>query len=214
MAFFVVPSAVAFIALGDIVAAALLQTGRFRYEDAVYVWAILAGSAFGLLPATFARLYSSTSYALKDTRTPLRYALVHVAIATVLGYLLAIPVSQWIGLPAQWGAVGLTLSAGLAAWVEMLLLRRALNARIGPTGLPARHVVILWGGASLAAGAAWTIRLMLPALHPALIGLLVLGPYGAAYFGLTLALGVPESGAVIRRLVMIVSRRGSPSRSA
>ena len=35
IAFFVVPSAMAFLALGDIIAAALLQTGRFRHEDAV-----------------------------------------------------------------------------------------------------------------------------------------------------------------------------------
>ena len=49
IAFFVVPSAMAFLALGDVIAAALLQTGRFRHEDAVYVWGILAGSAVGLL---------------------------------------------------------------------------------------------------------------------------------------------------------------------
>ena len=78
IAFFVVPSAVAFLALGDVIAAALLQTGRFRHDDAVYVWGILAGSAVGLLASTLGRLYSSTYYALRDTRTPLRYALVRV----------------------------------------------------------------------------------------------------------------------------------------
>ena len=64
--------------LGDVIAAALLQTGRFDHEDAVYVWGILAGSAVGLLASTLGRLYSSTYYALRDTRTPLRYALVRV----------------------------------------------------------------------------------------------------------------------------------------
>ena len=48
IAFFVVPSAVGFLALGDVVAAALFQTGRFTYADAVYVWAVLAGSSIGL----------------------------------------------------------------------------------------------------------------------------------------------------------------------
>ena len=74
IAFFVVPSAVAFIALGDVIAAAVFETGRFDRADTVYVWAILAGSAIGLLPSTLGRLYSSTYYALRDTRTPLRYA--------------------------------------------------------------------------------------------------------------------------------------------
>ena len=34
----VIPSTVAFLALGDVIAAALLQTGRFRPTDAYYVW--------------------------------------------------------------------------------------------------------------------------------------------------------------------------------
>src|SRR4029077_14383826 len=87
IAFFVVPSAMAFLALGDVVAAAILQTGRFSHADAVYVWAILAGSGVGLLASTLGRLYSSTYSALRDTRTPLRYALLRVALTTVLGYL-------------------------------------------------------------------------------------------------------------------------------
>src|SRR6266446_2662806 len=131
IAHFDVTSAMAFLALRDIVAAALLQPGRFRHEDAVYVWAILAGSAVGLLASTLGRLYSSTYYALRDTRTPLRYALVRVALTTGLGYLFAILLPRLLGLPAIWGAAGLTASAGLAGWVEMLLLRRTLNARIG-----------------------------------------------------------------------------------
>ena len=61
IAFFVVPSAMAFLALGDVLVAALLQTGRFRHEDAVYVWGILAGSSVGLLASTLGRLYSSTT---------------------------------------------------------------------------------------------------------------------------------------------------------
>src|SRR4029079_9254994 len=42
IAFFVVPSAVAFLALGDVIAGALFQTGRFVRSDAGYVWGILA----------------------------------------------------------------------------------------------------------------------------------------------------------------------------
>jgi len=78
-------SAMAFLVLGDVIAAALLQTGRFRHEDALYVWGILAGSAVGLLASTLGRLYSSTFYALRDTRTPLHYAAIRVALTTVLG---------------------------------------------------------------------------------------------------------------------------------
>src|SRR5262249_43477404 len=131
IAFFVIPSAVAFLALGDVIAAALLQTGRFRPTDAVYVWGILAGSAVGLLASTLGRLYAASYYALRDTRTPLRYALVRVTLTAALGYMAAMHLPVLLAIPLRWGAAGLTASAGVAGWVEMLLLRRSLNARIG-----------------------------------------------------------------------------------
>jgi putative peptidoglycan lipid II flippase len=45
IAVFVVPSAMAFLALGDVVAALIFQTGRFTRLDAVYMWGILARSS-------------------------------------------------------------------------------------------------------------------------------------------------------------------------
>ena len=56
IAFFVMPSAVAFLALGDVVAAAILQTGRFAATTRSDVWGILAGSAVGLLASTLGPL--------------------------------------------------------------------------------------------------------------------------------------------------------------
>jgi putative peptidoglycan lipid II flippase len=206
IAFFVVPSAMAFLALGDVVASAVLQTGRFRHEDAVIVWRILAGSAVGLLASTLGRLYSSTYYALRDTRTPLRFAIVRVALTTVLGYLFAFPLPRWLGVPPLWGTAGLTASAGLAGWVEMLLLRRTMNARIGRTGLPAAYVAKLWSAAAVAAAAGWGVKLALPALHPIVAGALVLLPYGLVFLSVTLALRVPEAASAMARFVRL-SRR-------
>src|SRR5271170_7720801 len=80
IAFFVLPSVVAFLVLGDVIVAAVYQTGRFTRSDAVYVWGILAGATVGLLASTLGRLYSSTYYALRDTRTPLRFAIVRVVL--------------------------------------------------------------------------------------------------------------------------------------
>jgi len=201
IAFFVVPSAMAFLALGDVIAAALLQTGRFRHADAVYVWGILAGSAVGLLASTLGRLYSSTYYALRDTRTPLRYALVRVALTTILGYVFAIPLPRWLGIGSLWGAAGLTASAGIAGWVEMVMLRRTLNARIGRTGLPADYVFKLWTAAIAGAATAWAVKLTMPMPHPILTALLVLGPYGAVFLAGTFALGVPEAPAALTRVL-------------
>ncbi|MQA28939.1 MAG: murein biosynthesis integral membrane protein MurJ [Luteitalea sp.] len=201
IAFFVVPSSIAFLALGDVIAAAILQTGRFRYEDAQYVWGILAGSAVGLLASTLGRLYASAYYALRDTRTPFRYALIRVALTTVLGYLSAVPLPRLLGLDPLWGAAGLTASAGVAGWVEMLLLRRALNTRIGETGLSRSYGAKLWTSAIAGAAAAWAIKLWTPALHPVLKAVVVLGPYGLVFLGATFALRVPEASSAMSNVL-------------
>jgi len=200
IAFFVVPSAVAFLALGDVVAGALYQSGAFTRAMTVYVWGILAGSAVGLLASTMGRLYASTYYALQDTRTPLRFALLRVTLTIGLGVLFALPLPRALGVDQRWGAAGLTVSAGIAGWIEFLLLRRALNARIGETGLPLALAARLWGGAAVAAAAAWALRVAVPIQHPVLSALAVLSVYGGVYFLITDRLGVAEAGAVLRRL--------------
>lgn len=199
IAFFVVPSAMAFLALGDVIAAALLQTGRFTHDDAVYVWAILAGSAVGLLASTLGRLYSSTYYALRDTRTPLRFAVVRVVLTTLLGYLCAITLPPALGIATQWGTAGLTASAGIAGWFEFVLLRRTLNRRIGPTGLPRALVAQLWGAAIAGAAVAWAIKVSLPLRDPIVVAAVVLIPYGAVYLLLTMMTGVPEARSALTR---------------
>ena len=209
IAFFIVPSSMALLTLGDVMTAALYQTGRFTQADSLYVWGILAGSAMGLLAATLGRLYSSTYYALHDTRTPLRYAVIHVVLATILGYLCAIPLPPLLGLEQRWGAAGLTLSAGVAGWVEFVLLRRTLNRRIGRTGLPWSYVARLWSSAAAAAVVGLTLKFFLGQQHPLIIAVFVLGSYGIIYFAVTSAFGLPEAHTVVGRFARLLKgRRG------
>ncbi|MFL6335012.1 MAG: murein biosynthesis integral membrane protein MurJ [Pyrinomonadaceae bacterium] len=209
IALFIVPSSMGFLALGGVMTGALYQNGKFGPAETRYVWAILAGSAVGLLASTLGRLYASTFYALHDTRTPLRFAVVRVFLTTVLGYLFSLPLPDALGIPRQWGAVGLTASAGLAGWVEFALLRRGLNRRIGRTGLPLAYVSKLWAVAVVSAAAAWGLRLLLGNLHPIILAALVLTPYGLLYFALTSLWGLPESRAVVGRFTRILGRRGN-----
>ncbi len=199
IAFFVVPSAVGFIALGDVVTATLYQSGEFTRTMTVYVWSILAGSAVGLLPSTLGRLYASTYYALHDTRTPLRFATVRVLLSVMLGYVAAVVLPPMLQIDRQWGAAGITLAASVAAWVEFSLLRRALRAQIGDATLPGSYLVRLWTGALLAAAAGWGVKLLLPSSHPLLTGLFSLGMYGVAYLVFTTAVGLPEARGLVQR---------------
>ncbi|HEY2082628.1 MAG TPA: murein biosynthesis integral membrane protein MurJ [Verrucomicrobiae bacterium] len=201
IAFFVVPSAVAFLALGDVITAALYQTGSFTHKDSIYVWAILAGSAVGLVASALGRLYSSTYYALRDPRTPLRYAVVRVLLTTALGYLCAIPLPQWLGIDTRWGMAGLTASAGVAGWVEFVLLRRTLNQRIGRTGLPTSLAARLWISATLAASAAWAVKLTVSHQGPILSAAAVLGVYGIVYFAASYLFRVEECRLTVKRFI-------------
>ncbi len=144
MAFFVIPSAVAFAALGDVIAGVLLQTGRFTATDSRYVWGILAGSSIGLLATTMARLYSVAHYAVGDTKSPLRFAAIRLITATVLGYLGAIVLPPFLRIAPHWGAAGLTASAGVAGWIEFLMLRASLNRRVGTSGLDKAYAARIW----------------------------------------------------------------------
>jgi putative peptidoglycan lipid II flippase len=186
-----------FLALGDVMTAALYQTGKFDRTAVNYVWGIVAGSAVGLLASTLGRLYSSTYYALHDTRTPLVFAVVRVILTTVLGYLCSIPLPHLLGIETRWGAVGLTASAGVAGWVEFYLLRQALNKRIGRTGLAKSYVLKLWTSAAIAAGVGWGLKFVVGHLHPIPFAAVVLGGYGFTYFGVSYALGLPEAATLI-----------------
>ncbi|MEO8634810.1 MAG: murein biosynthesis integral membrane protein MurJ [Gemmatimonadales bacterium] len=207
IAFFVIPSAAAFLGFGGVIAGALFQTGRFTAEDSTYVWAILAGSAVGLLAATMGRLYSSAFYALRDTRTPLRFAVLRVSLTTVLGYLAAVPLPPLLGLAPKWGAAGLTVTAGIAGWLEFVLLRRGLNRRIGVTGLAPVYQAKLWGAALVGGGVGLAASRLVPQLPPIGAALLTLAPFGASYLLVTTLLRVPEALALTGR---IVRRRGTP----
>jgi putative peptidoglycan lipid II flippase len=201
IAFFIVPSSMAFVALGDVIAAVLYQTGKFTHADANYIWGILAGSTVGLLASTLGRLYSSTYYALHDTRTPLRFAILRVTLTTALGYLCALPLPRLLGIDPKWGVAGLTASAGIAGWIEFALLRRSLNRRIGRTGLSASYVIKLWIAALLAADIGWTFKLLLGDLHPIPLAAVVLGGYGVAYFGVAYFLSITEARVLIGRIM-------------
>jgi putative peptidoglycan lipid II flippase len=200
ISFFVVPSAVAFVVLGDVVVATIYRSGHFGGADVMFVWSVLAGSAVGLLATTSGRLYSSAFYALRDTRTPLNFAVVRVVLTVVLGYLFALPLPRLLGIDRHWGVAGLTLSAGLAGWLEFLLLRRALQARIGEVVASVSRVARLWMGALVAAAVAYGVKRVLPFHRAELVGLVVLSTFGLGYLGCTRLLGVAPPGSLSRLL--------------
>ncbi len=202
--FLVVPSIAGFLVLGDVIVAAIYQSGRFMHNDVIYVWGILVGSTVGLLASTLGRLYSSAFYALRDTRTPLRFAIIRVLLTTILGYLAALPLPRLLGIEPRWGVAGLTISAGIASWVEFTLLQRGIRQRVGQVGVPLAFLAKVWLAALLAAAAGRGLNHTLDLRnHHIAIAVLVLGLYGIIFFAVTLAMKLPEAHSMIA----LVSRR-------
>jgi putative peptidoglycan lipid II flippase len=223
VAFYVVPSFVAFVALGDVLVAGLFQTGDFDRADTLLVWLTLVGYSLGLIASTGTRLLSSTFFALHDTRTPAKVAALRVVAAAVLALLLMIQFEPLeverlgISIPAgvfggvevmgkPLGPLGLTLGAGMAAWIEWYLLRRSLRSRLGKVGAGAGPVGRMFAAAGAGAAAGWGMRLLLPPLHPILTATLVIGTFGIVYFAMAAALHLREIAGVRTRLGSLLRR--------
>jgi putative peptidoglycan lipid II flippase len=195
MAFLIVPAATSFFVFGDTLAGLLYQSGRFTRADTLYVWALLIGSGVGLVASTSGRLCSSAFYALRDTRTPMRFAIVRVILTLGLGYLFAFPVPKLLNLAPSWGLAGLPASAGIAGWIEFLLLRRALRKRVGQFSVPASLLAQLWGIALAAAAITYPLKVLIT-VHPAIAGMVILPCYGVLYLIGARCLKIPETGAL------------------
>jgi putative peptidoglycan lipid II flippase len=159
----------------------------------------------GLVASTTGRLYSSAYYALRDTRTPLRYAVIRVVLTTVLGYFCALPLPQMLGHPT-WGAAGLTASAGFAAWLEFTLLRRGMDRKIGKVPFPVSYFTKLWASAAMAAIVALGCKVFLHPQKPIAGALVTLVPYGISYLTLTAMMGIDEAAMLRRRFFGMVNK--------
>jgi putative peptidoglycan lipid II flippase len=229
VAFFVVPSAAAFLFLGDLIAGVLLEGGHFHAGDSRFVWYLFMGSSVGLLAQTMGRLYSSAFFAFKDTRTPLKMSALRVGLAGVAAYFWVRELPRALGLPPELGAVGITATSGLSAWVEYLLLRRALAKKLGlDVGLPRGRVRRLWFAAFLAVSAGVSSKILFlgavgprpealaewggdllpaPAFDPLVVGAVTLGIFGGVYFLVASMLGIPQAVALWKMLARVLRRR-------
>lgn len=196
-----VPSVVGFLAFGDVMSGLLFETGRFTGTDSRFVWAIVAGSAVGLIATTIGRYYASAFYALGDTKTPARFAFVRIALVVLLGILMARGIPYVFHLDLKWGTPGLTLSAGIAGWVEFALLRSALRKRIVDFAVPASFLMKCWAVAALAAAVTTGLRWVdVPHRFFPARNLAILLTFGLVYLAGAAAVGVLPVQDLRRRL--------------
>lgn len=190
LGWFLVPSTVGYVVLGDVIVGALYQTGEFGPAETRVTHIVLAAYSLGLLASARSRLVSSAFYALRDTRTPARVAYVRVGVSLVIGAAAMVPLDRLEVDGLRLGAAGLALGASVGAWLEYALLRRQLSAAIGSHGAPGRTTARVWAAALAAVAASLGAKALLPALHPALVAVGTLVPFGVVYLVVTRSLGV------------------------
>jgi putative peptidoglycan lipid II flippase len=107
-----VPFLAAFLTVPDVIMRALFARGAFSQADAMAAGATLAAYAVALIPFVLIRSAVATFYARKDTATPVKAALIGVAVNVALKLAL-------VGSMAQ---IGLALATAAGAWINLLLV--------------------------------------------------------------------------------------------
>ncbi len=195
IAFFVLPVAVGYVLLGELLVGVLFETGRFGREDTAVVAGLLAAYGVGLLAQAATKLLASGYYGLQDTRTPVR-----IAIATLIG---GTALGSWFLTRTGFGVAGIAFGSALGAWAYAVLALAGLDRRLGAPviGAGERDALIRVALATALAAGAGLLALRVAGGLPLLArAALAWGAFGAAYLGAGAALGLAEARGILRRV--------------
>ncbi len=199
--FVAAPLTAIMIVLRDPLTAVFFQYGLFSAQSTQRTAGALLFFTIGLGAQVLVPVLARSFYALQDTRTPVLWAVVAVA--------LNVPLMAWLAGPM--GVDGLALALSVTATLEVIGLIWALRGRLGGLhGAAIARSFVRSAAAALAAALAmlgglelvevWVTGLVTNALGRVAV-LLVLSAVGVAIFlGVAAALRSPEIGEV-RRLI-------------
>ena len=202
MLFLTIPTLIGYLIFGFLIVGAIFRTGTFGLNDSWLVYFVLAGYSLGLLATTMSRLLQNAFYALRDTKTPAKIAVLRVAASAIIAVPLMFVLDQYsvgdvVGIapadrPLFLGSVGLALGATGGAWLELWRLTSKLKARVDLFALPWSAVGRMVAMSVFAAGPAGLVWMLLPDWHVALNAGIVILVYAATYIGLAYMRGAEE----------------------
>ena len=117
--FFTLPATVALVVCAVPIITGLFQHGQFDASDAVKTGQALAAFSLGLPSYILVKVLTPGYYARHDTRTPMRFAMISIAVNLVLNLLLIVPLKH----------VGPPLATALASTVNVWMLYHTLKKR-------------------------------------------------------------------------------------
>jgi putative peptidoglycan lipid II flippase len=122
---FTLPAAAAMLAIPFYLIDGLYARGAFTGADAQNAALALVHYGWGVPAFVLAKIYAPAFFAREDTKAPMRYAITSMVLNIVIGAALFFGLRS-MGVP---GFQGLAIATSFAAWVNVLLMIRALIAR-------------------------------------------------------------------------------------
>jgi len=119
--FITIPAMIGLIVLREPIVALLFKRGAFNAEMTRQTASALLYYCFGLWAFSAVRVVVSTFYALQDTRTPVRMAIIAIAANIALSIILMKPLAHG----------GLALATSLSSMLNLVLLIGVLRKRLG-----------------------------------------------------------------------------------
>ncbi len=147
---FTLPAAAAIIAMPSFMLEGLFVRGEFTTQNAQDCAKALIHYGWGVPAFVLAKIYAPAFFAREDTKAPMRFALISMAINIALGAALFFGLREfgYLGFP------GLAIATSVAAWVNVALMAAAL-ARDGgyaPSAVAVtRFIRILFAATALGA---------------------------------------------------------------
>ncbi|MBE7217419.1 MAG: murein biosynthesis integral membrane protein MurJ [Caulobacteraceae bacterium] len=125
---FALPAAAALSAMPFFLIDGLVVRGRFHVVDAQATASALFWYGLGTPAFVLQRILTQAFFARQDTRSPMRFALVSVAVNITAGVVLFNTLHRWGGGAGQ-GVQGLAIATSLASWVSIAQMVWALRER-------------------------------------------------------------------------------------
>jgi putative peptidoglycan lipid II flippase len=116
---FTLPATIALVVCGVPIITGLLQHGQFGATDALKTGQALAAFSIGLPSYVLVKVLTPGYYARHDTRTPMRFAMISIAVNLILNLVFILPLKH----------VGPPLATALASTVNVWLLYHTLRKR-------------------------------------------------------------------------------------
>jgi putative peptidoglycan lipid II flippase len=149
--FFVLPASLVLLLFGDLAVGLVYERGEFGQESTTLVAAVLSAYAIGLVAASSIKLFAAGFHAVQDTATPMRVAVVSVAVGVTTSLVLTIGMRR-AGF-GPFSAIGIALGSAVGSWTNLALLWFLLGRKLDRVFPRSALRTVLRLGAAAAAAA-------------------------------------------------------------